>query len=201
MYITKKALWASALALLLNFTASAVPITFGNVGLDLLSTAGVQSEAGFNYQATGTGWELETIFSNPGAALATFFNTQGTLPGQTVSFTLAGGGLFTFSAFDLAGPDSGATDPFNLVGFVSGVPTQLFSGSSNSGTFLTFNPGFTAPIDRLDIVATGSAGRASIFDNLQLSAVATPEIDSAGSLLPLSFCAILLGLGRRRTSE
>jgi len=201
MKSTILSLAASAAFLLLTLPAAAVPITFGNADVAVLSAAGVQSEADFNYEATGTGWELQTLFSNPGAALATFFNDQGTEPGQTVSFTLAGGGLFTFSSFDLRAVDDRPSDPFDLIGFVLGVPTQLYSGAGTSSTFASFDPGFTAAIDRLDLVATGFIGRASIFDNLELNAVGTPEIDSAGGLLPLSFCAILLGLGRRRRTS
>ena len=193
------------LALLAGFgnSASASLITFGNTDIDLLELAGSQSEDGFSYQATGLGWELQTMFGNLEGALATRFNDSGSAVGDQVEFTRTGGGVFTFDSIDFATGSDVKFDNVtisgylagNLVGFVEiAVPTP-------SPSSFQWVAGFLGSIDLLRIEVTATGDSAVFLDNLNLTAepfqTVIPEPATAGLLGVAALCAFWR---RRRTS-
>ena len=194
----KGLLLACVVALLVSSpaVATAATITFGNVPVDLLQNAGAQNEAGFTYQAFGAGWELETNFSNPGAALATFFNGQGTTLGQRVDITRSGGGLFTFDAVDWRTVLDANSDDVVITGFLGGVAQGTLALTGSTTAFQTAAFGFSGPIDLLRVqVSLVSGNNALILDNFVVDAANVPVPEPTSMLLLGSG---LLGAGVRR---
>jgi len=193
---------ATALFYLACFSpaAQAVPITFGITDVDPLSSAGIQSEAGFTYQTSDSDWALQTISGNPVAALVTFVSGPPTV-GNTLTFLRSGGGLFTFNQFDhraLAG-----SQDIEWRGFVGVTQTQTLSVISQPAAFATVLSGFTAAIDRLELV-TLNTGAARFIDNVDLTAgavAAVPEIDPTRASLPFAFFAVGLCLLGKRSNR
>jgi hypothetical protein len=184
-----KSLLAALLATLLNISSvGAVPITFGNANVDRLDLQPPIVESGFQYNVvSGTGWELQTWFSNPGAALATFFSGQYAFPGDT-----------TFAAVDYRGLEGRGQDLL-FAGFLAGAPTgQTLLITTNPDSFQTFASGFTTAIDRLTITVSSLESSAGIIDNLVLNPV--PEIRASAAAVPLACLALALVLvhDRRR---
>lgn len=195
-----KTFLAALLATLLNISsAGAVPITFGNAAVDRLDLQPPIVESGFQYEVvSGSGWELQTFFSNPGAALATFFNGQFAFPGDTIAFTRVGGGRFTFAAVDYRGLEGRGQDLL-FAGFLAGAPTgQTLLITTNPDFFQTFASGFTTAIDRLTITVSSLEPTTGIIDNLVLDPV--PEIRASSAAAPLACLALALVLvhDRRR---
>ena len=186
---------AAAVAIVVSFPAAALAatITFGNGPVDQLQNAGPQTEAGFTYEATGLGWELEVLISNGGAALATFFNGEGAATGQRVDIALTGGGLFTFQSVDWRTVLGDNSDDVSISGFREGVLVGglLLLGSPTA--FETFAVPF-GPIDLLRVeVFAASGNNALILDNFVLEPVSAPEPTAM-----VLFGTALLGAGVRR---
>ena len=186
-----------ALMLAVSAPAHAATITFGVSSLDNLASAGAQVEAGFTYSATGAAWELQTIFSNPGAAATTWFNGQLPNAGDFMTFSQIGGGLFTFDSIQWATVEStlGANDVI-IEGFLGAALVGSVAITGSSATFQT-QTGFAGPIDSLRIRVTSQAlENAMQFDNLVLTPTAVPE---PGTLLLLG-AGIAALVARRRLS-
>ena len=96
----------------------------------------------------------------------------------------ARGGLFSFTAVDFAAAFSGQTGGFDLIGFVNGVQTNIFSSlNSSSNTFQTLNLLWT-PIDELRIVGASQGNSPLLLDNFVFNRVsAVPEAGSTALLM------------------
>lgn len=176
-----------------SFALAAV-ITFGNSAIDRLDLVGTQTEGVFSYTASGDGWELQTLFGNPGASLTTFFNTQDADVGDTVDITRTGGGQFTFDSVDWRTITGSNSDDLVMEGFLSGglVASLVLSGSS---TTWVAAGGFGGPVDLLRVRVTGDGANAMLLDNVTLTVPASAVPEPAGlALMALG----LAGIGFRR---
>lgn len=174
--------WA-VLSVLHSSGAAAAVVTFQNLVIDQLSTTGVHTEAGFNYEATiGLGWEIQGIVGNPPSALATFFDDQASSVGDTVEFTKVGGGQFNFDSVDWRTLDDfSVNDQVSIVGYLSGSPTYTLVLNALSVPFQTAVSGFGGPIDLLKVEVT-STGNARFLDNFTFSDVDTAAVPEPASL-------------------
>ncbi len=171
---------ALAMLLLRPGQTQAEIITFGTVG-HVLTNDGPLTEGSFTYEATvGTGWEIQTTFGNPVAALATFFDNESSQESDEVKFARTDGGLFTFDSVDflsLSSPLS-ANPPDQLL--FSGFLGSSLIGTlplEYSSTFQTVSSGISGAIDRLMLNVTfhSSVGSGAIVDNLVLTPVPEPS--------------------------
>ncbi len=175
-------------------------VMFGASSLDHLGSAGTQTEAGFDYTATGAGWEIESVYGNPNSALVTFFNGEGSTLGDKVDFTRNGGGLFNFDSVDFRTLLNSNSDQVILTGFLAGSPVGSLALNTSSISFQTVASGIAGPLDLLRVEVTFvSNSNALILDNLVFragEASAVPEPAAVSLLGAGSVC--LLALRRRR---
>lgn len=169
--------------------ALASVLTFGNTNVDRLDLAGTQSEDSFSYTASGAGWELETTYGHPGAALATFFNGEGSSVGNTVDIMLTGGGLFTFDSVDWKTVGIPGDDVV-LEGFLSGGLVDSLTLSADSRAWVTAG-GFGGPVDLLRVRITGGLGNsAMVLDNVNLTIVDHVPAPASLTLIALGLAGI-----------
>jgi hypothetical protein len=166
-------------------------VTFGDLNYDPLVTAGAQTESGFTYEvSSGDAWAVTSEQGNPSSALATYYNSGIPTSGDTVVFTRAGGGNFTFVSVDtwtLGGP--GESDVVSISGYLGGslVGSILLDSVpvSPSDPYATVLSTFAGAIDRLEVTVVESFFESPfrinsrILDNFEFgTAAAVPEPSS-----------------------
>lgn len=155
--------------------ASATTITFGDANIDRLDLAGSITESGFQYQVViGTGWELQTDFGNPGAALTTFYNDESAALDDFVSITRSGGGAFTFDSVDFRTITSEDSDHIKISGLRNGSLVGALALTTPSTVFTTVASTFGGPVDKLFIEITSIGFSAAILDNFNLTEIDVP---------------------------
>lgn len=166
---------------LLGSSVQAATITFGTADVDNLASVGTLYEAGFEYSATGAGWELQTLLANPGAAAASYFNGQGSFFGDSINIVRTGGGLFQAVSLDYAKFSNTASDQVSVIGYLGGVlqwSTPL-TGPATSYTTLSMP---NSLIDQLVLFVTlGTQNSAMAIDNIVLT-IDGPAVPEPGSL-------------------
>jgi hypothetical protein len=172
-------------------------ITFGSSDIDRLDLAGTQTEGAFSYTSFGEGWELQTEFGNPPAALVTFFNDEGPMVGDSVFFSMTNGGLFSFASVDFATAQSIGSDQVEFTGVRNGVVTDTLVLSFSSTTFQTIQSNFSSSIDTLVIQVTNVNSNGAIFDNLVVNPVAIPEPTAFAAFSAIA--VVMMSICRRRT--
>lgn len=191
---------ATTLLLFSAFSAHSALITFGDDNLDRLDLAGAQTEDGFSYTATGEGWELQNTFGSPGASLATFFNVEGALLGDSISFVHTAGSLFSFDAIDWRSINmNGDNDHVLIEGFNGGALVDSLSITGVNTSFSTLT-GFGGLLDALTITISFDGPNALLFDNLALTTVTSNAIPEPqiGLLMLLGAAALVRRQARRR---
>ena len=190
--------WLCAMILFLGSAGSARAdlITFGTSDIDRLDLAGTQTEGAFNYTAFGDGWELQTVFGNPPAALVTYFNDEGSTAGNSVFFSRNNGGLFSFTSVDFRTILDNTSDTIEFTGVRNGIVTGTLAVSFSTTSFQTLLSNFSDPIDTLVIQVIGEGTNAAVFDNLVLNPVAIPE--PTACLVLGGLAALLAGTSRQR---
>jgi MYXO-CTERM domain-containing protein len=188
------ALVASAAIMVTAGVTNADVITFGNTAIDHLNQAGPQIEGNFSYTATvGDGWELQTIYGNPPAALVTFFNVEGAFVGDMVEFEHVGGALFMFESIDFRTISSSGSDQVVLTGYRDGAFVDSLALDYSTTVFQTVPSGFSEYIDLLVMEVTFDGNNAGIYDNVVLTPIPAP-----GALALLGLAG--LACRRRRTA-
>ncbi len=175
-------------------------ITFGTSNVDRLDLAGPQTEDGFTYEATiGDGWELQTTFGNPPAALTTFFNGEGAGVGDTVVFGAVGGGLFTFDSVDFRTISNANSDGILFTGSLGGSPTETLLLNFSTTSFSNIASGFTGLMDQLTLTIVTDGSNAALIDNLALTPAAASVVPEPASLAIFGIGALgMVGMGVRR---
>ena len=202
--------------LLLAFVITLFSTTYAladTITFDALNGAvGTRIEGAFTYTlSAGNGWLLTSSFGNPASGLITLGNF--TDLGSTIDIFLTGGGLFTFTSFQIAcaacafnDPPFELTDPqaVDIIGLNGGSPTNILLNQSNSlvpTSFTTINsPTPNAQFDRLRIRISRLGTGRQVLDNINLTpigAVAEP----ATLLLLISGLAGLTGMGFSRSRK
>jgi len=178
--------------------ARATTITFGTTNVDHLNVNSPRVEGDFTYTATGAGWETETSFGNPGAALSTFFDNEPSAVGDHVDFIRTGGGTFSFVGLDWRTILGSNSDDVLVEGFLGVTLVNSLSLTNSSQTFVSAS-GFGGPIDLLRVRVTAAGGannNAMLLDNINLSTTAATAPEPASlTLLGMGLAALRL---RRR---
>jgi hypothetical protein len=179
--------------------AEAAVIDFGTFEDLIFDPAEIYAEDGFEFLVvSGTTWRIINDKGNPPSELIVSANPV--RPGDRISITRQGGGLFTFDAFDFAGDPIGSA-VVNLFGLVSGVQTeQLLNVFSETTMFVTSDPLFVNPIDELLIVAVGPDFVPLELDNFVLTPTQVPMPEPATLLLVGSALGGLIARRRFRRS-
>ena len=181
----------------LTFTSAATAdvITFGNQHIDQLVAAGPQTEGRFTYVATaGMGWEVQQSFGNPPSALATFFNTEPSVAGDSVEIMLTSGRLFGFRSVEFLTAGHINSDDVLLSGLRGGVLVGSMLIADSSLTFRTVESNFLNRIDLLRVQVVNPGQNAMIFDNFNLASAPIPE---PSTILLLS-AGTIAGIARYR---
>ena len=159
--------------------ARGTTITFGDVDQDI-GNRGPFIESGYEYNAVGTSWSIETNFgafqlTNP--ALCTFYGIPSAV-GNSVTFNLVDGGTFYFQSVNLLGRLQGFTnDVIEAQGFLDGTEegSMTLQSSNQTWTTVSATPEFATPIDMLQFEVVQANGSALIIDNVVLSEVPEPR--------------------------
>jgi hypothetical protein len=175
---------AVALVLLVGICAPARAdvVTFGTQNVDHLIAAMSRTEGLFTYQATvGQGWEITTSYGSPPAALATFFNDETSVLGDTVEIRRAGGGTFTFSSVDYRTIFTTGNDHVAITGLLGVTPVGVLALTTGTTSFQTTPSGFDAsPIDLLRVQVSLKGSNTVLMDNFVLT---LPEPEPATACL------------------
>ena len=177
-------------------------ITFGNLSETPIA-AGAHIEGLFTYQLStpsNNGFSLNASFGNPASGLLTS-GSGGPFPqpvnnlGSTIDIFLTGGGLFTFTSFQIACVFCAPDDPpfdlpdaewVDIIGINGGSPTNILLNQfneNNAPSFATINSGTSALFDRLQIRISRTGSGRQVLDNFVLTPQRqTPE---PGTLLLL----------------
>jgi hypothetical protein len=167
----------------LGVETNAALITFGEMYVDPLATAGPITEGEFTYQAFGSAWDITTALGNPGASLATAWNGAIPVVGQTVEVRATSSSPFFFHSVDFRTVLSSSSDALVLTGYLTGETVGTLILDYSATTFATIASPFNDPIDLLVIRVADHGNNSALVDNLSLSVVPEPS------------SALLLGLG------